>query len=48
MTFDLYSTYQPTGAFKVNGQYYRGGIDEQFKKVLTKDISNNRMDDTSQ
>jgi hypothetical protein len=44
LQFDIYSTHQPTAAFKLNGQYYRGGIDEQFRQVLTKAISNKRME----
>jgi len=38
--FELYTTHKSTGAFKTGEQYYRGGIDEQFKSVLTKYISN--------
>jgi hypothetical protein len=40
LRLDIFSTHQPSGAFKLNGQYYRGGTDNQFKKMLTREISN--------
>jgi hypothetical protein len=34
INIDLYRTFAPPSAFKISGQYYRGGIDEQFIKLL--------------